>query len=119
MLQVSGQPNRNNIKGYNGSGNYNAVPPPLGDGHTNNGGQRSKASIGGRGRERSHNRDRDDIDTEQQRKKRREERIKEREKDDNKKLSPARRRSRSPKMNRRSRIVPRYMVQIPKVSLDL
>lgn len=94
---------------------YNAVPPP-GENNTSFGkNQRSKASMGGRGRERSRDRDREEEDME--RKKRREERMREREKEEKK--SPLRRRSRSPKSRRRSRIVPRYMVQIPKINLDL
>ncbi|KAK4883304.1 hypothetical protein RN001_006623 [Aquatica leii] len=103
--------NSGNLKGNI----YNAVPPP-GDSNSHfSKNQRSKASLGGRGRDRSRDRDRDDEEIE--RKKRREERMREREKEEKK--SPLRRRSRSPKSRRRSRIVPRYMVQIPKINLDL
>lgn len=103
-------------KSYSSSNNYNAVPPPSESSNGNFGrnSQRPKASMGGR-RERSRDREREEEENE--RKKRREERLREREKEDKK--SPLRRRSRSPKSRRRSRIVPRYMVQIPKISLDL
>nr|CAH7723590.1 unnamed protein product [Callosobruchus chinensis] len=76
---------------------------------------RQKATVG-RGRERSREKDKDDDEIE--RKRRREERLREREKEE-KKASPVRKRSRSPKTRRRSRVVPRYMVQIPKIALDL
>nr|CAI5835221.1 unnamed protein product [Callosobruchus analis] len=76
---------------------------------------RQKATAG-RGRERSREKDKDDDEIE--RKRRREERMREREKEE-KKASPVRKRSRSPKTRRRSRVVPRYMVQIPKIALDL
>lgn len=74
----------------------------------------------GKGRERSRERDRDDDEIE--RKRRREDRIREKEKDDRR--SPIRKRtksrSRSPKgMRRRARVIPRYMVQVPKINLDL
>lgn len=105
-----------NNKNYNANA-YNAVPPPSenSNGNFSRSSQRPKASVGGRGRERSRDRERDEEENE--RKKRREERLREREREDKK--SPLRRRSRSPKSRRRSRIVPRYMVQIPKISLDL
>ncbi|XP_022919300.2 cell division cycle and apoptosis regulator protein 1-like [Onthophagus taurus] len=118
-MNQGGSSRNSNVKSYN-SGNssgYNAVPPP-GDnskGSFSRNNQRNKASLSGRGRERSRDREREDEDME--RKKRREERIREREKEEKK--SPLRRRSRSPKSRRRSRIVPRYMVQIPKIALDL
>lgn len=104
-------------KNYNSTNTYNAVPPPSDNSNGNFGrnSQRGKTSLTGRGRERSRDRDREEEETE--RKKRREERLREREKEDKK--SPMRRRSRSPKSRRRSRIVPRYMVQIPKIALDL
>ncbi|CAH2002188.1 unnamed protein product [Acanthoscelides obtectus] len=76
---------------------------------------RQKATSG-RGRERSREKDKEDDEIE--RKRRREERLREREKEE-KKASPVRKRSRSPKARRRSRVVPRYMVQIPKIALDL
>lgn len=57
-------------------------------------------------------------DEEFERKRRREERIKEKNKEERNK-SPLRRRSRSPKLRRRSRFVPRYMVQVPKIALDM
>ncbi|XP_056647234.1 cell division cycle and apoptosis regulator protein 1-like [Diorhabda sublineata] len=74
----------------------------------------------GKGRERSRERDRDDDEIE--RKRRREDRIREKEKEERR--SPIRKRtksrSRSPKgMRRRARIIPRYMVQVPKINLDL
>lgn len=107
----------NNSKNFSNPNTYNAVPPPS-DGSNGNHFSRSnrpKASLGGRGRERSRDRDRDDDEVE--RKRRREERLREREKEEKK--SPVRRRSRSPKSRRRSRIVPRYMVQVPKIPLDM
>lgn len=106
-----------NNKSYNSANAYNAVPPPSenSNGNFSRNSQRPKASVGGRGRERSRDREREEEENE--RKKRREERLREREREDKK--SPLRRRSRSPKSRRRSRIVPRYMVQIPKISLDL
>lgn len=114
VLPTSNQsaPSRNS--GNQKSHTYNAVPPPC---ESNNFGKnpRAKASLGGRGRERSRDREREEEEAE--RKKRREERMREREKEEKK--SPLRRRSRSPKSRRRSRIVPRYMVQIPKINLDL
>ncbi|KAL1492187.1 hypothetical protein ABEB36_012671 [Hypothenemus hampei] len=75
---------------------------------------RSKPAVGDR---RNRSRDRDDEEFE--RKRRREERVREREKDDKDRKSPVRRRSRSPKARRRTRITPRYMVQIPKINLNL
>ncbi|XP_017775351.1 PREDICTED: cell division cycle and apoptosis regulator protein 1-like [Nicrophorus vespilloides] len=113
-------PSRNNSnKSFNtnqsSNNSYNAVPPPNEGSNGNFNRSRPKAAAGGRGRERSRDRERDDEEID--RKKRREERLREREKDDKK--SPLRRRSRSPKNRRRSRIVPRYMVQIPKIALDL
>ncbi|KAK5650094.1 hypothetical protein RI129_001123 [Pyrocoelia pectoralis] len=115
VLPTSNQSTSSRNSGNQKGNIYNAVPPP-GDNNSNFGkNQRSKASLGGRGRERSRDRDREDEDME--RKKRREERMREREKEEKK--SPLRRRSRSPKSRRRSRIVPRYMVQIPKINLDL
>lgn len=98
----------------------NAVPPPI---ETTNGNYQSsarsaqrsaKGSVGGRSRDRSRDRDRDDDEIE--RKRRREDR---RERDEKDKKSPLRRRSRSPKSRRRVRVVPRYMVQIPKIALHL
>lgn len=66
-------------------------------------------------RDRSRERDRGDDEVE--RKRRREERVKDREE---RNKSPLRRRSRSPKVGRRrSRIVPRYMVQVPRIALDM
>lgn len=59
-----------------------------------------------------------DKDDELERKRRREDRIKEKEKEERNK-SPVRRRSRSPKVRRRPRIVPRYMVQVPRITLDM
>lgn len=105
-----------NSNSSGGSSGYNAVPPPN-DGSNGNFGRnthRNKGNVGGR-RERSRDKDREEEEIE--RKRRREERIREREKEEKK--SPLRRRSRSPKARRRSRIVPRYMVQIPKIALDL
>ncbi|KAK9721467.1 DBC1 [Popillia japonica] len=116
--QTNSSRNTGNIKSFNsGNSGYNAVPPPTDNSNGNfaRNNQRPKASLGGRGRERSRDRDRDEEELE--RKKRREDRTREREKEDKK--SPLRRRSRSPKSRRRSRIVPRYMVQIPKIALDL
>nr|CAD7572831.1 unnamed protein product [Timema californicum] len=117
-------PGNNMMKGFSniGPNSYNAVPPPSDS--SNSGG-----GFGGRGphpsrkpmtrRERS--RDRKDTEEEDvERKKRREERAKEREEKD--KRSPSvRRRSKSPRPRpaRRTRIVPRYMVHIPKICLDL
>ncbi|XP_019756359.1 cell division cycle and apoptosis regulator protein 1 [Dendroctonus ponderosae] len=75
---------------------------------------RTKPSVGER-RNRSRERDDDEIE----RKRRREDRIREREKEDKERKSPVRRRSRSPKARRRTRTIPRYMVQIPKISLNL
>ncbi|XP_066156460.1 cell division cycle and apoptosis regulator protein 1-like isoform X1 [Euwallacea fornicatus] len=69
------------------------------------------------GERRNRSRDRDDDEIE--RKRRREERMREREKEDKDRKSPVRRRSRSPKARRRTRAVPRYMVQIPKINLSL
>ncbi|KAI4460282.1 cell division cycle and apoptosis regulator protein [Holotrichia oblita] len=116
--QTNSSRNTGNIKSFNsGNSGYNAVPPPADNSNGNfaRNNQRPKASLGGRGRERSRDRDREEEELE--RKKRREDRTREREKEDKK--SPLRRRSRSPKSRRRSRIVPRYMVQIPKIALDL
>ncbi|KAL3278362.1 hypothetical protein HHI36_013691 [Cryptolaemus montrouzieri] len=123
VLPTSGQNQHQSVrhsssssKSYNSSG-YNAVPPPESNGNIGNnrsGTNRPKASLGGRGRERSRDRDRDEEDMD--RKRRREERQREREKEEKK--SPIRRRSRSPKTRRRPRIVPRYMVQIPKIALN-
>lgn len=71
----------------------------------------------GRVRERSP-RERRNDEEEIERKRRREERIREREKKEDR--SPSRpRRSKSPRPRRRARVVPRYMVQIPKIALDL
>lgn len=75
---------------------------------------RGKPNVGDR---RNRSRDRDDDEIE--RKRRREDRIREREKDDKDRKSPVRRRSRSPKARRRTRAIPRYMVQIPKITLNL
>lgn len=75
---------------------------------------RPKPSVGER---RNRSRDRDDDEVE--RKRRREERLREREKEEKDRKSPARRRSRSPKARRRTRTIARYMVQIPKISLNL
>ncbi|GJQ87233.1 hypothetical protein Trydic_g8462 [Trypoxylus dichotomus] len=116
--QTNSSRNANNMKNFNSvNSGYNAVPPPSDNTNGNfaRNNQRPKASVGGRGRERSRDRDREEEELE--RKKRREDRTREREKEDKK--SPLRRRSRSPKSRRRSRIVPRYMVQIPKIALDL
>lgn len=117
MSNQTGSSRNANNKNYNSTNAYNAVPPPSENSNGNFGrnSQRQKASMGGRGRERSRDREREEEENE--RKKRREERLREREKEDKK--SPLRRRSRSPKSRRRSRIVPRYMVQIPKIALDL
>lgn len=65
-------------------------------------------------RERSRERDRGDDEND--RKRRRDDKGKDKEE---KSKSPLRRRSRSPKLRRRSRIVPRYMVQIPRIALDM
>lgn len=108
----SSRHSNNNSKSYGNSSVYNAVPPPEPPSFGRN--SRQKA-VTNRGRERSRERDRDDDEIE--RKRRREERMREREKEEKK--SPVRRRSRSPKSRRRSRIVPRYMVQVPKIALDL
>lgn len=67
---------------------------------------------------RDHSRERDRGEDEIERKRRREERMKGKDKDDKTK-SPLRKRSRSPKVRRRSRIVPRYMVQVPRIALDM
>lgn len=115
--------NTNNSKSFNSvSSAYNAVPPPVENSNGNflstaRNHQRSnnKSSASGRSRERSRDRDREEDEVE--RKRRREERTRERE--DKDKKSPLRRRSRSPKSRRRTRIVPRYMVQIPKIALHL
>ncbi|KAJ3646146.1 hypothetical protein Zmor_023748, partial [Zophobas morio] len=121
VLPMSNQPSArhsNNSKNYSNSNSnaYNAVPPPSDNSNGNFGrnNQRPKAALG-RGRERSRDREREEDEIE--RKRRREERLREREKEEKK--SPLRRRSRSPKSRRRSRIVPRYMVQIPKIALNL
>ncbi|XP_023018304.1 cell division cycle and apoptosis regulator protein 1 [Leptinotarsa decemlineata] len=111
-IQVLTMSNSRHSKNYGNSSNnnYNSVPPP----DVRGGGRK-----GGRVRERSRDRDRDDDESD--RKRRREERMREREKEDKK--SPVRKRtrsrSRSPKNRRRARIVPRYTVQVPKISLDL
>ncbi|EEZ98940.2 cell division cycle and apoptosis regulator protein 1 [Tribolium castaneum] len=120
VLPMSNQPSNrhsNNSKNYNNSNanTYNAVPPPNDNSNGNFGRNQRPKAVMGRGRERSRDRERDDDEIE--RKRRREERMREREKEEKK--SPLRRRSRSPKSRRRSRIVPRYMVQIPKIALDL
>lgn len=103
--------------GGGGGGGYNAVPPPPNESSNSNGnfGRNSHRNKQGGRRERSRDKERDEEEIE--RKRRREERLREREKEEKK--SPLRRRSRSPKARRRSRIVPRYMVQIPKIALDL
>lgn len=113
---------QSNNKSFNTvSSGYNAVPPPMENTNGNympssrNNQRSSKSSVGGRSRDRSRDRDRDDDEIE--RKRRREDRTREREEKDKK--SPLRRRSRSPKSRRRTRIVPRYMVQIPKIALHL
>ncbi|CAH1108083.1 unnamed protein product [Psylliodes chrysocephalus] len=87
---------------------YSAVPPPS-----------DRGRKGGR-RDRSRDRDRDDDEID--RKRRREERMREREKEEKKSPISKRNksRSRSPKSNRRrARVIPRYMVQVPKIDLDL
>lgn len=129
VLPTSGNqnltPNRNanNKNSFNSSSSqsYNAVPPPMENSNNNfgmsnnrNNQKSNKSGIGNR-RDRSRDRDRDEDEIE--RKRRREERTREREEKDKK--SPLRRRSRSPKARRRTRIVPRYMVQIPKIALHL
>lgn len=129
VLPMSGNsiPNNRNsnqqTKSFNSvSSGYNAVPPPMENTNGNympqsnrNNQRSSKSSVGGRSRDRSRDRDRDEDEVE--RKRRREDRTREREEKDKK--SPLRRRSRSPKSRRRTRIVPRYMVQIPKIALHL
>lgn len=120
VLPMSNQPSTrhsSNSKNYNNSNSnaYNAVPPPSDNTNGNFGRNNQRQKALGRGRERSRDRDRDEDENE--RKRRREERMREREKEEKK--SPLRRRSRSPKSRRRTRIVPRYMVQIPKIALDL
>ncbi|XP_067008402.2 cell division cycle and apoptosis regulator protein 1 isoform X2 [Anabrus simplex] len=112
-------------KGFSssGSGTYSAVPPPVENSNSGNFGSRNnqrKIGVTGSRRERSKDRSRDREDEEEDRKKRREERARERE--EKEKRSPSvRRRSKSPRPQprRRARIVPRYMVQIPKIALDL
>lgn len=114
--------NTNSNKSFNTlSSAYNAVPPPVENSNGNylpssrNNQRANKSSVSGRSRDRSRDRDREEDEIE--RKRRREERAREREEKDKK--SPLRRRSRSPKSRRRTRIVPRYMVQIPKIALHL
>ncbi|CAH1186773.1 unnamed protein product [Phyllotreta striolata] len=102
--------NQSRPSNKNYSNNYSAVPPP-----SDRGGGRK----GGR-RDRSRERDREDDEID--RKRRREERMREREKEEKK--SPiskrTKSRSRSPKViRRRTRVIPRYMVQVPKIDLDL
>lgn len=112
------------------SSGYNAVPPPIENtngsylppsrnnqrtSNNNNNNSSNNKSSGGRSRDRSRDRERDDEEIE--RKRRREDRTREREEKDKK--SPLRRRSRSPKSRRRTRIVPRSIVQIPKIALHL
>lgn len=103
-LQVLNSNNHpRNSKNFGGSNSYNS-----GAQSSDRGGRKMMNK-----RDRSRDRD-DDIE----RKRRREERIKEKEKEERNK-SPIRRRSRSPKLRRRSRIVPRYMVQVPRITLDM
>nr|ATX63074.1 apoptosis regulator protein 1 [Locusta migratoria] len=96
---------------------YNAVPPPAensvsGSNYGNRSNQRKSS------RQDRKDRARETDDEEVDRKKRREERIRERE--EKEKRSPSvRQRSKSPRPRRRQRIVPRYMVHIPKMALDL
>ncbi|CAH0558664.1 unnamed protein product [Brassicogethes aeneus] len=95
-----------NSKNY--SNNYKSVPPPIERlGQT----IRLKGNICGKGRDLSIERD-DEIE----RKRRRQERVMDWVREEKK--SPICR-SRSPKLKRRSRIVPRYMVLIPKIALDV
>lgn len=94
-----------NSKNFGGSNSYNSGAPS-----SERGGRKIMNK-----RDRSRDRDRDD---EIERKRRREERIKEKVKEERNK-SPIRRRSRSPKLRRRSRVVPRYMVQVPRIALDM
>ncbi|XP_023715067.1 cell division cycle and apoptosis regulator protein 1 isoform X3 [Cryptotermes secundus] len=99
---------------------YNAVPPPDENSGSSFGRSSRKASVGSGRRERSKERSREAEEDEAERKKRREERARERE--EKEKRSPSvRRRSKSPRPapRRRARIVPRYMVQIPKIALDM
>lgn len=104
VLSANNQPR--NSKSFGSSNNYSSGAPSS---------DRGGRKIMNR-RERSRERDRGDEEIE--RKRRREERIKEKEKEERNK-SPIRRRSRSPKLRRRSRIVPRYMVQVPRIALDM
>ncbi|XP_049786967.1 cell division cycle and apoptosis regulator protein 1-like isoform X2 [Schistocerca cancellata] len=96
---------------------YNAVPPPAeNSGSGNNYGNRSNQRKSSRQDRKDRARETDDEEVD--RKKRREERIRERE--EKEKRSPSvRQRSKSPRPRRRQRIVPRYMVHIPKMALDL
>lgn len=103
VLSSNSQPR--NSKSYGNSNNYNSGLPSS---------DRGARKLMNR-RDRSRERDRDD---EIERKRRRDDRIKEKEKEERTK-SPVRRRSRSPKLRRRSRIVPRYMVQVPRIALDM
>lgn len=111
---------QSNNKSFNSQSGYNAVPPPMENANGNylqssrNNQRSNKSGVGGR-RDRSRDRERDDDEND--RKRRREERTRDRE--EKEKKSPLRRRSRSPKARRRARIVPRYMVQIPKIALHL
>lgn len=131
VLPMSGgsniQPSRNiqqqnSNKPFNVQSGYNAVPPPMDNSNGNylpppRNQRSSKGAVGNR-RDRSRDRDRDDDEIE--RKRRREERTREREEKEIKSpVQVTRRRSRSPKVRRRTRIVPRYMVQIPKIALHL
>ncbi|XP_063994162.1 cell division cycle and apoptosis regulator protein 1-like [Diachasmimorpha longicaudata] len=100
---------------------YNAVPPPNDNPHSNKFSSNNSTSTSNRNkparvRERSRDRRNDGEDIE--RKRRREERIREREKKEERSPSKTRR-SKSPRSRRRTRVVPRYMVQIPKIALDL
>lgn len=89
-------------KSYGNSNNYNNAASDRG----------SRKAINRRDRSRERDRGDDEIE----RKRRREERGKDKEE---RNKSPLRRRSRSPKLRRRSRIVPRYMVQVPRIALDM
>lgn len=130
---ISSNRNQTSNNPRSGSG-YNAVPPPSGAyaggfERTSGGGRGGRSSPPRRspGRSRS-NHDVRLREEEEERRRRREEREKEKEKDrlkekqrdrsiEKRDHSPIRRTS--PKRARRARVVPRYMVQVPKVTLNL
>lgn len=112
----SNRHSNHNSKSFSHSNTYNAVPPPLESTNFGNGGKSSRLKTLVRSRERSM--ESDDVI---ERKRRRETRGRSRDREDKSKKDspPIRKKSVSPKRSKRPPAVPRYMVHIPKVALDL